>query len=746
MSAGFSRDFPGKHAALLLVVAVLLLVSSLLDHAFVSSGEFIDLVYIIPIVAAAILLLPLEVLLTGILSMLFELTTETASFHKAPDALWMVLAIGGFALIAAGVSYYVRRRIGSFNIFREDLINSPVAYATFRFPGYDLIRRNTAFESMFPIGAAGSRYPFASLPEEVGTRLSDLMDKAVAGRVPISEPEFQLPAGEGGSTFWDITLMPARTTGRETPKSISLFGVDVTGAVMRSRTRDAALKMSSSVMASLDLDKTIHAVLESLAHIAQTNAGGLFLIEDDQWVGMAGWGDYTDEMAKTLRWPYDDLPTGVDAVTMQRAVAIEDAANDPRFSAQRVQMFNIRSALVVPLVAGNRAIGACWLNQTDGIRRFSNEQIEFATVVGAQAALAIENASIYENEHMMRKSLEAIEAISEVGLTSLDLDEVLIELVTRAQDVMRMDAAAIFLVDHQSEHLIVRAATGRSARNAGGCSVEVGSGGLAGRCFRDGVPVKIDDLNGREKEFCSFHGGESDQCPYGQCHGIRSALAVPLRRDGRVVGVLQLGSTQVSAFSAREWGLIQVLAERASMAVQNSMHHMEIQQELARVALLRDVAAACAGLSDSRDIAERALEAVFEQLGCRTASIYYVDQENGVLVNLAFSGHPPEVAEDFRTISMDSESFIPRAVRERAVIVHDSSSVEEIPEIVRPVLKKIDAEDCRLIFLPVIYKDEAVGAIAMAFPDMRPFSHEGIEILKGIANQLAPAIWNSLQD
>lgn len=743
MASKFSKDTPVGHATRLILVVVLLLVVFLLDRAYSRVSELMDIIYIVPIITAAFLLAPVEILGFGLVAVLMELGTETTAFQKEPEELWTAVGVAALGIVAATGSYFVRRFIRDLSTACEDLSKSPIAYATFSFPGYPLAGHNQAYEQMLPDGHDGNMSLIKSLPGESASRLSELMDQAVAGKVPVSTAEFPIPSQDGSQTFWDVSIIPAAAPGKVIPKSVSLFAVDVTDAVLRSRTRDAALRVSTSVMASLDLDETFHAVLGSLAHIAQTNAGGLFLIEDDQWVGMAGWGVYTDEMAKKLRWPYDDLPTGVDAIESRRAIAIENAASDPRFSTERVLAFNIRSALVVPLVSGNRPIGACWLNQTDEIRRFTDEQVEFATVIGAQAALAIENATIYENERSMRKSLEAIEAISEIGLTSLDLDEVLQELVTRAQDVMQMDAAAIFMADADNKYLEVRAATGESDRSACGNRVRIDTGGLAGRTFRLGEPVKIDDLDGHEAEFCPTHDHKSEECPFSDCHGIKSALAVPLKLEGKVAGVLQVGSRKPAAFSVREWGLIQVLAQRASLAVQNSLHHQKIQEELIRLELLKDVAAAGAGFSDMRLIAERTLEAIFERLGCQIASIYYLDREQGSMVNLAFIGHTQELMAEFRLIPLDGESFIPQTVRERAVIIHDIAEIRDIPEKVQRLLKELKAENGRRIYLPIIYKDEPIGAMALLFPELRPFTSSEIDTFRSIADQLALAIRNS---
>ncbi len=512
---------------------------------------------------------------------------------------------------------------------------------------------------------------------------------------------------------------------------MALFAFEVTDAVNRTRTRDAALRISAAVMSILSLEETIRVVLDNLAFIAGTNAGALLLLEDDQWVGMAGFGEYTDDVVTQQRYPYEDMPIGVAAVESKQAIAAEEPREDPRFIRERLDYFNIKSSLIVPMVSANRSIGVVVLSQTDRKRSFSDEQIKFATVIGSHAALAIENATIYENEHYIRKSLEAIEAISEAGLVSLDLEEVLIELVTRTQDVMQMDAAMILLADETGENLVARAAAGNLSVPLNEIRTKIGDG-LAGRAYKEGVPMKIDNVQN--------HPEAKDLCPFAENSGVRSVLVVPLRLGGKVAGVLQIGSHREKAFSAREWGLIQVLADRAAMAVQNSLLHETTKKELARVALLRDVAAACASSQDLRKIAARALRAVYEEMNCFRASVYYLDRQREGLVNLAFTGHAPEVMNEFLFSPLTRGTLLTRAVVEKRMITHEEVDLSNASEAEAYILKALNVGDNRRCTVPIIYKDEVVGGMALFWPDKRPFTPALIETILSIANQLAVAI------
>ncbi|MBE0428262.1 MAG: GAF domain-containing protein [Thermoleophilia bacterium] len=530
-----------------------------------------------------------------------------------------------------------------------------------------------------------------------------------------------------------------------------MFAYEVTESITRSRTQEAALRVSVSAMSSLDFDETIMVVMDGLTSITGVDTAALFLVEDDQWVGKAGHGEISTGLVQKLRFPYEAIAPARESVERKEVITIDDAGSDGGLDAEYARKLKVRSAMVVPLVSGSRAIGAVVLYPTGEKRLFDEDQIKFATIIGSHAALAIENSIIYQNELAIRKSLEAIELVSEAGLVSLDLEEVLFELVNRTQDVMQMDAAMFLLYDARENCLVGRAATGASDK-VPISQIKLAPGeGIAGRAFQEGAPMKIDDIRGHESEMCAemcpladCHTGD---CPFSEQHGIVSVLAVPLRVTGRLIGVLQIGSRRQAAFSAREWGLIQVLADRASLAVQNSMLHEETARELARVKLLRELADACAGSQHKDAIAERALQAVYERMDCSIASIYWLDPERDELVNLAFRGHPPGVAENLRIIGLDrSELLLIRAVNERRIITHEDFNVDNASEQEAGILRQMDIGYSRCARVPIVYQNEPVGAMAVVFRDSRAFTSGELETLKSISHLLAVAFKNSSVD
>ncbi|MDG4825627.1 SpoIIE family protein phosphatase [Asanoa sp. WMMD1127] len=150
--------------------------------------------------------------------------------------------------------------------------------------------------------------------------------------------------------------------------------------------------------------------------------------------------------------------------------------------------------------------------------------------------------------------LRRLEAVTDAALSHLDVDELLAELLERIRDLLHVDTAVILLLDPHARQLVASAATGLDESFRLGARVPVGRG-FAGRIARDRKPVIVDDAT-----------EESDTSPLIRGRGIRSLLGVPIYGGGELAGVLHVGSMRPRAFNADDVRLLEMVADRASVA------------------------------------------------------------------------------------------------------------------------------------------------------------------------------------
>jgi GAF domain-containing protein len=155
----------------------------------------------------------------------------------------------------------------------------------------------------------------------------------------------------------------------------------------------AALTISSS----LELDQVLHSIVKSTTEAMHVKACGLRLLdrETGQLEISAVYGLSSDYLAKG---PVDIIHSSIDSQALQgTSVVISDARHDPRFQYQEAaQQEGIVSVLCVPLEVRGEAIGVMRV-YTATPTTFHEDDVQFLSVLASLAALAIENARLYES-------------------------------------------------------------------------------------------------------------------------------------------------------------------------------------------------------------------------------------------------------------------------------------------------------------------------------------------------------------
>jgi serine phosphatase RsbU (regulator of sigma subunit) len=129
-------------------------------------------------------------------------------------------------------------------------------------------------------------------------------------------------------------------------------------------------------------------------------------------------------------------------------------------------------------------------------------------------------------------------------------------LVERVKEALQADTAAILLLDHPSGQLVATAASGLEEEVQQGVRVPLGKG-FAGRIAAQGRPVVIEKVD---------HTKVVN--PILLDKGIRSLMGAPLLADGKVIGVLHVGTLSPRAFTSDDVDLLQLAGDRAALAVQ----------------------------------------------------------------------------------------------------------------------------------------------------------------------------------
>ena len=154
------------------------------------------------------------------------------------------------------------------------------------------------------------------------------------------------------------------------------------------------------------------------------------------------------------------------------------------------------------------------------------------------------------------EKLRDVQSITDAALSVLDPQALLDALVGRVKEALQADTAAVLLLDRRAGQLAATAASGLEEEVLQGVRIPVGKG-FAGRIAAQGRPVILNEVD---------HTKVIN--PILLEKGIRSLLGAPLLAEGKVIGVLHVGTLSPRKFTGHDVDLLQLAADRAAMAVQ----------------------------------------------------------------------------------------------------------------------------------------------------------------------------------
>lgn len=189
-----------------------------------------------------------------------------------------------------------------------------------------------------------------------------------------------------------------------------------------------------------------------------------------------------------------------------------------------------------------------------------------------------------------REKLRRIEAVTDAALSSLQLDELLAELLERARELLSADTAAILLLDESGEQLVATAAVGLEDEVRQGVRIPLGAG-FAGRVASTGQPITLDRVDRStvvNQILIDKH--------------LTTLVGVPMIANNRVIGVLHLGRLNQRKFSDEDVELLRLVADRASLATQARLSRLD---RAAAVALQRSLLPARPPAVPGLDVAAR---------------------------------------------------------------------------------------------------------------------------------------------
>ena len=345
---------------------------------------------------------------------------------------------------------------------------------------------------------------------------------------------------------------------------------------------DAGIALSSE----LSLDALLQRTIETAVELTGARYAALGVIDK---TGQALERFLTTGIDDETHAAIGDLPRGRGLLGVlirdAKPLRLRDIADDPRSVGFPPNHPPMKSFLGLPIVLRGVAYGNLYLTEKAEGQEFSEEDSDLAQLLAAQAAVAIENARLYESSTRWLRQLESLNEIGNALASELELEPLLALVARHLQELV--SARLVLIALPHGESLRVAAAEGEGSYGVVGLELEFG-GSKAGRVLERGRSERVDSV---------LEDPEIDQQATRRL-GVHSALYVPLVVRGRRIGIViahdKHGSTR--AFSEDDLRLAESLAARAAIAVdqservgRDSVRRVVEAQELERSRLAREL-------------------------------------------------------------------------------------------------------------------------------------------------------------
>ncbi len=487
----------------------------------------------------------------------------------------------------------------------------------------------------------------------------------------------------------------------------------------------AILHAAQAVASSLDFEEVLQAIVREASAIAGTPVVRLFLLEEETRVlrCRVGLGPL-QEAERDLVVPVGESFSGEVAAT-GLPLAVADCRQDPRLLyPEHATQHGLISYLGLPVKLGGRILGVLVFN-TARPRLYTKDEIAYLSTFAEQAAIAIQNAQLFQREQARRRQVEAVRETGEEITRELDLSRVLALIIRRSIELVGADSGIVRLWDEAQGLLIPYSHEGMAPHRL--FRLRPGEG-IAGVVAQRRAGMIVND----------FQTSSAVSPHIQQGSAVYATIAQPLLYRDRLVGVISIfRETPGRPFNEEDQALLGLFAAQAVIAIENARL---FQQEQARRQQFEAVRAVSEEIIRELDlpaalrlINQRAAELV----GATSGTVFLWEEGAEVLFPAAWHGFGDWIA----TIRIQlGEGIAGRVAEQReGLLVNDYRG----SPLVNPIFREQTRITAALVE-PLLYHQRLVGVIAINHDQPgRRFTLGDRDLLRLFAAQAAIAIENA---
>jgi len=328
-------------------------------------------------------------------------------------------------------------------------------------------------------------------------------------------------------------------------------------------------RVSRALGEILNLRRLLDLICRESVDVFKTQAAFLWLLDGGELIGFSAYGAGADQFIG-MRYPvYDPQLLGARVARERKPILINDASNSADVDQEMIKRFDIKSMMGIPLLKGERVLGSLMILDSENPQRFNIEDLKTASIFGSHAALAIDNAQLYESTRLHLKYERALREIDLAITSNSDLTLTLEVVVRQVRRQLHVDACAILRFDPNAQRLEYTSGKGFRTEIIKNTHIHLG-GGRAGNAMLerrifgraeivtpDQVPDRVELITA--EKFAAY-------------------FIAPLITKDKLLGALEIYHRAPLTLKTEWLKFLETLAGQAAIAIDNATLFADLQR------------------------------------------------------------------------------------------------------------------------------------------------------------------------
>jgi len=371
-------------------------------------------------------------------------------------------------------------------------------------------------------------------------------------------------------------------------------------------------RVGLALNSTLDLPYLLELICRESMALFNVKSVFLWLVQGDELVGYAGYGAGRENFVGLRRSVSSPKMLGARVVREKQPIIVNDTTNSTRVDPTLVERFKVKSLMGVPLVTEDKAVGALMILENRHTHYFTEDNLNTAKMLSNYAAIAIQNAQLFQAEADRRREAEILYNATTALTAGLDLKGVLENILAQLESVVPYESVCVFL--YQNNQLHIAACRGLSVDQLQ--KDFPADDPLLQELQQTLRPVILADAQADPR----FHG-------WNETSNVRGWMGVPIVLHKQFLGYITLDSHQYAAYDNVEPTLVQAFANQAAVAIANAQLFEQTQSALIEAEALYHVSRALIDIENLPHLLQTIANTISQTLSATWVTLITLDFE-----------------------------------------------------------------------------------------------------------------------